>query len=134
MIAYLLVNIELSENLGGIKQVCVVNNPGSSFVRKTLFYVAAIIWLESNSLLNVVSEERQVEDKGNPVSVDQEQKGQEAMDGGFGQDVGVEAVAEVDGVDVVAAESRVSHGQTLVIESSSIGRISLRACVRRRAR
>lgn len=51
------------------------------------------------------------------------------MDGSFGQDVGVEAVAEVDGVDVVAAKSRVSHGQTWVIESSSMRRISLRACV-----
>ena len=29
------------------------------------------------------------------------------MDGGFGDDVGVEAVAEVDGVDVVAFEVRV---------------------------
>lgn len=29
------------------------------------------------------------------------------MDGGFGDDVGVETVAEVDGVDVVALEVRV---------------------------
>lgn len=105
-----------------------------SSLEKNLFHVAAIIWLEGSSLLNVVSKQGQVKNKGNPVSVDQEQKGQEAMDGGFGQDVGVEAVAEVDGVDVVAAKSRVSHGQTWVIERPSIRRISLRACVGRRER
>lgn len=87
------------------------------------------MWLKGRSLLNVVSKQGQVENKRNPVSVDQEQKGQEAMDGSFGQDIGVEAVAEVDGVDVVAAINRVSHGQTWVMESSSIRRISLRACV-----
>jgi hypothetical protein len=110
MAIYLLVDIELSENLGGIKQVGVVNNSSSKLVSKNPFHAAAIIWLEGRSLLNVVSKQGQVENKGNPVSVDQEQKGQEAMNGGFGQDVGVEAVAEVDGVDVVATKSRVSHG------------------------
>lgn len=56
------------------------------------------------------------------------------MNSGFGEDVGVEAVAEVDGVNVVAAKSRVSHGQTWVIKSPSIRHISLRACVGRRER
>lgn len=51
------------------------------------------------------------------------------MDSGFGEDVGVEAVAEVDGVDVVAAKSRVSHVQRQVTKGPSMRRISLRACV-----
>lgn len=63
---------------------------------------------EGSSLLNVVAEERKVENKGNPVPVDQEQKGQEAMDGSFGNDVGVQTVAKIDGVDVVAVDKQVS--------------------------
>lgn len=52
-------------------------------------------------LLDVVGQERQVENERDPVAVDQEEERQETMDGGFGDDVGVEAVAEIDGVDVV---------------------------------
>jgi hypothetical protein len=53
-------------------------------------------------LLAVPSQQRQVQNQGNPVSVDEEEEGQESVDGGFGDDVGVEAVAKVDRVDVVA--------------------------------
>lgn len=35
------------------------------------------------------------------------------MDGGFGDDVGVEAVAEVDGVDVIAFKIRVPEPQSV---------------------
>ena len=52
-------------------------------------------------LLNVESQKRQVEQKRNPIPIDKEEEGQEAMDGSFGNNVCVEAVAEVDGVDVV---------------------------------
>ena len=54
------------------------------------------------ALLDVVSKQRQVEDQRQPVSVDQEQERQESVDGDFGDDVRVEAVAEVYRVDVVA--------------------------------
>ena len=57
------------------------------------------------ALLDVVSKERQVEDQGNPVSVDQEQEREESVDGDFGDNVRVQAVAEVDGVDVVATRT-----------------------------
>lgn len=53
-------------------------------------------------LLSVPCQEGQVEDKRDPVPIDEEQEGQESVDGGLGDDVGVEAVAEVDGVNVVA--------------------------------
>lgn len=59
-------------------------------------------------LLCVPCEQGQVEDYGDPVAVDQEQDGQESVDSGFRDDVSVKAVAEVDGVDVVAV-SRVSR-------------------------
>jgi hypothetical protein len=54
------------------------------------------------SLFCIESQQRQVEHQGQPVSVDEEQESQEGMYGGFGDDVSVEAVAEVDRVDVVA--------------------------------
>lgn len=81
-------DVQLSEDLGGIKQMCVVND-----------------------LLDVVAEEGKVENKGNPVPVDEEQKGQEAMDGSFGDDVGVQTVAKVDGVNVIAFEIAVHDGE-----------------------
>lgn len=49
--------------------------------------------LISNVLLAVPGEERQVQNQCNPVSVDKEEKGQESVYGGFGDDVRVETVA-----------------------------------------
>ena len=53
-------------------------------------------------LLRIPGQQRQVEDECNPVSVDQEQDCEECVDTGFGDDVGVQAVAEVNRVDVIA--------------------------------
>lgn len=74
-------HIQLPKDLRSIQQVGVVDN-----------------------LINIIPQQRQVEDKRDPVAVDQKQKGEETMDGGFRDDVGVQAIAEVDWVDVVAAE------------------------------
>ena len=52
-------------------------------------------------LLDVPGEKRDVEDQRNPVPVDQEQEGQEPMHSGFRNDIRIQAVAEVDRVDVV---------------------------------
>lgn len=54
-------------------------------------------------LLGVKGEEWQVENKRKPVAVDKEQKGQESVNSGFRDDVGVKAVTEIDGVNVVTA-------------------------------
>lgn len=61
-------------------------------------------------LLCVESQERQVEQDGDPVTIDDEEEGQEGVDGSFRDDIGVETVAQVDRVDVVAVgeEARVS--------------------------
>lgn len=59
-------------------------------------------------LLCVPCEQGQVEDNSDPVAVNHEQDRQESMDSGFRDDVSVKAVAEVDGIDVVA-EVRVSR-------------------------
>ena len=53
-------------------------------------------------LLCVPCKQRQVEDQSDPVPVDKEQNGDESVDSSFGDDVGVEAVAEVNRVDVIA--------------------------------
>lgn len=58
--------------------------------------------LEQNVLLNIEGHQRQVQQQRNPIPIDKEQEGQEAVDSRLGDDVGVKAVAEVDGVDVVA--------------------------------
>lgn len=57
-----------------------------------------------DALLRIEDEQRQVQDDSKPVSVDDEQEGQESVNGGFGDDVGVETVAEINGVDVVTVE------------------------------
>jgi hypothetical protein len=55
-------------------------------------------------LLGVEQHEGQVQHDGEPVPVDEEEECQDSVNSGFGDDVGVEAVAEVDRVDVVAGE------------------------------
>jgi hypothetical protein len=85
---FLLVNVQLPEDLGRIKEMGVVHN-----------------------LLNIVPEEREVEYQRQPVSVDKEQERQESVDGDFRDDVGVEAVAEIDGVDVVTFQVAVHDGE-----------------------
>jgi hypothetical protein len=62
-------------------------------------------------LLCVPGQERQVEDERHPVAVDQEQDSQESVDTGLRDDVHVEAVAQVDRVDVVAFQVRVHDGE-----------------------
>lgn len=57
--------------------------------------------VQRHVLLNVPGKQRQVENQSQPVAVDQKQEGQETVHSSLGDDVGVQAVAEVDGVDVV---------------------------------
>jgi hypothetical protein len=99
---YLLVDVEFAEDFGGVEEVGVVDDPVVLVSAQTLrdanrFLVYA--------LLDIPCNQGQVEDQGQPVSVDKEQEGQEPMDGNFRDDVRVEAVAEVDRVDVVAVKN-----------------------------
>lgn len=59
-----------------------------------------------NVLLDVPAKERQVENKRHPVSVDEEEEGQETMHSCLGDDIGVESVAEINGVNVVTTIKR----------------------------
>lgn len=90
-------DVQLPEDFCRVEQVVLLENPisvsaGKSSRRLFRFHV----------LLSVPCQEGQVEDKRDPVPIDEEQEGQESVNGGLGDDVGVEAVAEVDGVNVVA--------------------------------
>jgi hypothetical protein len=83
---FLLVDVQLAEDLGSIQQVGVASN-----------------------LLDVPSEKRNVEQKRQPVAIDQEEERQKSVYSSLGDDVGVEAVAKVDGVDVVAFQITVHN-------------------------
>lgn len=52
-------------------------------------------------LLSVPGEQRQIEDNGQPIAIDNKEEGQEGVNGSFRDDVGVETIAEFDGVKVV---------------------------------
>jgi hypothetical protein len=54
-------------------------------------------------LLSVPSQKWQVQNERHPIPVDEEENSQKGVYGSFGDDVGVEAVTEIDRVDVVAA-------------------------------
>lgn len=58
-----------------------------------------------HSLLHIPNHKRQVEYESRPVSIDKEKGRQEDLDAGFGDDIGIEAVAEVNGIDVVAGNT-----------------------------
>lgn len=55
-----------------------------------------------NILLAIPGQQRQIQDERNPIPINQEEEGQESVYSGFGDDVGVQAVTEVDGVNVIA--------------------------------
>lgn len=78
-------DVQLPEDLGRVQQMGVVDN-----------------------LLDIPGDEWQVQNQWQPVSVDQEEERQETVYGSLGDDVGVQAVAEVDGVDVVTATGTLS--------------------------
>lgn len=75
---FLLVHIQLAEDLSRIQEVLVVVN-----------------------LLSVEGQERQVQDDSEPVAVNDEEECKESVNGSLGDNVGVKTVAKVDRVDVV---------------------------------
>lgn len=114
--AYLLVDVELAEDFGSIEKMGVVNDPVVSGQSRSMECACEGAAVDS-LLLGVPGEQRQVENKRQPVAVDEEQEGEEAVDGSFGDNVGVETVAQVNGVDVVAKRKR--HRVSLGLERES---------------
>jgi hypothetical protein len=64
-----------------------------------------------NILLRIPGHQRQVQQQRQPISIDKEQNREESVEAGFRDDVHVEAVAQIDRVDVVAFEVRVHDGE-----------------------
>lgn len=52
-------------------------------------------------LLSIPCQKGQIQDERNPVPINEEEESQKSVDSGFGNDISVEAVAEVDGIDVI---------------------------------
>ena len=96
-------HVEFPENLGRVEQVLILEDPiGSKASVLVLPYLSPQVFMIcGHVLLSIVSDKRQVEDQSYPVPIDQEEEGQESVDGSFGDDVGVQAVAEIDRIDVV---------------------------------
>ena len=62
------------------------------------------LWTIYDLLLGVERQERQIEYQSNPVTINQEQYRKEGMYGCFGNDIGVESIAQIDRVDVITNE------------------------------
>lgn len=86
---HLLVYIQLPENLRRVQKMLVLED-----------------------LLRIERQKRQVQQDRDPVAIDDKEEGQERVDGSFRDDVGIQAVAQVDRVDVVAARKG-DPGQSL---------------------
>ena len=89
-------HIELPEDLSRIQKMLILEDSGSSQ------RVVSTKNTQSHVLFAIPCQQRQIQDQSHPVPVDEEKECQESVDGSFGDDVGVEAVAEVDRVDVIA--------------------------------
>ena len=64
-----------------------------------------------HKLADVVSQQGQIEQEGEPKAIDQEQNSQETLKSGFRQEVRVQLVAEFDGVNVITLKIRVHNGE-----------------------
>jgi len=85
---FLLMHVQFSEDLSGIKEMLVLEY-----------------------LLSVPQQKWKIQENRKPVTVDEKQDGKEGVDSGFRDDVRVEAVAEVNRVDVVTFQIAVHDGE-----------------------
>jgi hypothetical protein len=102
MITHLLVDVQLSENLGGIQKMLVVEDPKWQQVSNTRLDHRPEV--EYNSLLSVEGKERQVQNDSQPIPVNHEEESQESVNSGFRDDVGIQAVTEINRVDVITVQ------------------------------
>lgn len=100
---YLLVHIELAEDLGRIQEVLVLIDPESRLDCHHLYQTSKEQSRAGNALLCIERQHRQVQNDRDPVAVNYKQEGQESVHRGFGNNVGVETVAKINGINVVTA-------------------------------
>ena len=119
-------HVQLAEDLGRVEEVLVFEDPVRKRHRqhadlisttplmvihqKNILFVLSLAW-RFNILLPIPRRERDIQQQWQPIPINQEQGGEECVDAGFGNDVHVEAIAKVDGVDVVAFEIGVHDGE-----------------------
>ena len=102
-ISHFLVNIEFAENFSGVEKVLALKDPAGSHMSIRCPRAAFACSFE-HVLLPVVGGKWQIENESQPVSIDQEEEGQEGVNSSFGDDIGIQTVAEIDRVDVVAEQ------------------------------
>ena len=61
--------------------------------------------MKESILLDIPAQQRSVEDYGNPISVNQEEEGKEAVYGSLGYDVRVQPVTELNRIDIIAGKT-----------------------------
>jgi hypothetical protein len=101
MITHLLVDVQLSEYLGGIQKMLVVEDPKWQVSNMCLDQRPEV---GCNSLLSVEGKERQVQNDSQPIPVNHEEESQDSVNSGFRDDVGIQAVAEINRVDVITVQ------------------------------
>ena len=115
-----LVRVELAEYLGRVQEVLILKDPVSrqsvlsSTSTGSLPLDCSIVGLLQRRLyvlLPIPHQQRQIQQHRDPVPVYEEQDRQECVHASLRDDVHVEAVAEVDGVDVVAFQIAVHDGE-----------------------
>jgi hypothetical protein len=101
MITHLLVDVQLSEYLGGIQKMLVVEDPKWQVSNMRFDQRPEV---GCNSLLSVEGKERQVQNDSQPIPVNHEEESQDSVNSGFRDDVGIQAVAEINRVDVITVQ------------------------------
>jgi hypothetical protein len=81
-------------------------------------------------LLGIERQQRQVQEDSEPVSVDHEEEGKESVDTSFRNNVGIETVAKIDRVDVIAAAAQISKRTAQLPDFLSIANKNDFACTK----
>jgi hypothetical protein len=119
---FLLMHVQFAENLGRVEEVLVFEDSATHSYQYPHPACLSVHLVSSrlvsnpregcgDSLLRIPPQKRQVQQQRQPIPIDKEQNRQESVNAGFGDNVHVQAVAEVDRVNVVAFEIRVHDGE-----------------------
>jgi hypothetical protein len=124
------VYVQLSEDLRGIQEMLVLIYPVPNTLATPSQHTTISAHIQHSSerlanslgrsiswgiceyvLIPIPSHQRQIQHQRQPISIYEEERSEKGVDAGFRDDVHVEAVAEVDGVDVVAFQVAVHDGE-----------------------
>lgn len=89
---FFFVHVQFPEYLRCVEEMLVVEDPVSLMLARGTQLVRCSDGERGgmrSSLFRIVGKQRQIQDQSDPVSVDQEERCEEGVDSGFGNDVGV---------------------------------------------